>query len=74
MDERGAKYPSRDPKLLQEIQDEVADVFKAILYLSYKLNIDPIEAFYQKFEKMKKKYPTDKCRGKSLKHTAYETS
>jgi 8-oxo-dGTP diphosphatase len=60
-----------DPKMLGEIRDEVADVFKAILYLSYKLKIDPIEAAYQKFEKMKQKYPADRCRGKSLKYTAY---
>lgn len=64
---------SPDPKTLEEIRGEVADVFKAILYLSYKLKIDPIEAAYQKFEKMKRKYPADKCRGKSLKYTAYET-
>lgn len=62
-----------DRQTLQEIQDEIADVFKAILYLSHKLNIDPIEAAFQKFEKMKQKYPADKCRGKSLKYTAYET-
>lgn len=62
-----------DPQTMQAIRDEVADVFKAILYLSYKLKIDPIEATYQKFEKMKEKYPVEKCRGKALKYTAYET-
>ncbi len=61
-----------EPKTLQEIRDEVADVFKAILYLSHTLKIDPIEAAYQKLEKMNQKYPADKCRGKSLKYTAYE--
>lgn len=71
MSEEQSYHP--DPKTLQEIQDEIADVFKAILYLSHKLNIDPIEATYQKLEKMKQKYPADKCRGKSLKYTAYET-
>ncbi len=62
-----------DPKTMQAVRDEIADVFKAILYLSHKLKIDPIEAAYQKFEKMKQKYPVDKCRGKPLKYTAYET-
>ena len=61
-----------DPKTLEEIRDEAADIFKAILYFSHKLNIDPIEAAYQKLEKMKKKYPVALCRGKSLKYTAYE--
>jgi 8-oxo-dGTP diphosphatase len=63
-----------DPKTFEAIQDEVADVFKAILYLAHKLNIDPIEASHQKLEKMGQKYPADKCRGKSLKYTAYEVS
>lgn len=71
MSEEQSYHP--DPKTFQAIQDEVADVFKAVLYLSHKLGIDPIEAAYQKFEKMKQKYPADKCRGKSLKYTAYET-
>lgn len=56
---------------LQEVKDEIADVFKTLLYLSYKLGIDPIEATYQKLEKMKEKYPIDACRGKSLKYTTY---
>jgi dCTP diphosphatase len=56
---------------LQEVKDKIADVFKTLLYLSYKLGIDPIEATYQKLEKMKKKYPIDACRSKSLKYTAY---
>jgi NTP pyrophosphatase (non-canonical NTP hydrolase) len=80
---RGAKSARKIPQIFcttlrigslprKEIRDEIADVFKAVLYLSHKLKIDPIEAAYQKFEKMKQKYPADKCRGKSLKHTAYE--
>jgi len=57
---------------MQNIKDEIADVFKAILYLAHKLKIDPIEAAYQKFEKMKHKYPIEKCKGKALKYSAYE--
>jgi 8-oxo-dGTP diphosphatase len=72
MSEEQSYHP--DPKTLEAIQDEVADVFKAILYLAHKLKIDPIKASYQKFEKMKQKYPADQCWGKSLKYTAYEVS
>lgn len=72
MTEEGSYHP--DPATLQEIRDEVADVFKAILYLSHKLKIDPIEAAYQKFQKLAQKYPADQCRGKSLKYTAYENA
>ena len=71
MSEEQSYHP--DPTTLQAIRDEVADVFNAVLYLSHKLKIDPIEAAYQKLEKLKQKYPADKCRGKSLKYTAYET-
>lgn len=70
MSEEQSYHP--DSQAMQDIRDEVADVFKAILYLAHKLNIDPVEAAYQKFEKMKQKYPVDKCRGKTLKYTAYE--
>lgn len=58
-----------DEKTLKQIKDEVADVFKAVLYLSHKLNIDLFEATYQKLEKMKCIYPVEKCKGKSLKYT-----
>lgn len=61
-----------DAKILQEVKDEVADVFKAVLFLAHKLKIDPIQAVYEKLEKMKLKYPAELCRGKSLKHTAYQ--
>lgn len=70
MSEEESYHP--DPQTMQNIRDEVADVFKAVLYLSYKLKIDPIEAAYQKFEKMEQKYPANRCRGKALKYTAYE--
>ncbi len=59
------------PEILQEVRDEVADVFKAVLYLAHKLKIDPIEAAYQKIQKMGQKYPADQSRGKALKYTAY---
>lgn len=62
-----------DEKTMQEIRDEIANVFKAILYLAHKLKIDPIEAVYQKLGKMKRKYPIERCKGKSLKYTAHET-
>lgn len=61
-----------DEKTLQEVKDEIADVFKIIIHLSYALGIDPILATYEKLEKMNQKYPADACRGKALKYTAYE--
>lgn len=70
MTEEQSRNP--DPKTRAEIKDEIADVFKAVLYLAHKLDIDPIQACLDKFEKMKVKYPADQCRGKAQKYTAYE--
>ena len=61
-----------DPKTLDAVRDEIGDVFKAILYLSDKLGIDPLQAASDKLEKVGKKYPAEKCRGKVSKYTAYE--
>lgn len=58
-----------DAATLQEVKGEIADIFKTLIYLSYKLGIDPIEATYQKLEKMKEKYPVESCRGKAFKST-----
>jgi 8-oxo-dGTP diphosphatase len=61
-----------EPQNHQNVRDEIADVFKAVLYLAHKLKIDPIQAAFDKFEKMKKRYPVEASRGKCLKYTAYE--
>ncbi len=59
------------PETLEDVSDEIADVFKTLVYLSHKLGIDPIQASYKKLAKMEKKYPVEKCHGKALKHTNY---
>lgn len=69
MTEEESRQPQ--PEVLQDARDEVADVFKAVLYLAHKLKIDPIEAARQKIEKIGQKYPVEKSRGKALKYTAY---
>ena len=61
-----------DEKTLAHVREEIGDVFKAILYLSHKLGIDPVEATHEKIKKMDQKYPASACRGKSDKYTAYE--
>jgi dCTP diphosphatase len=61
-----------DEATLQAVKDEIADVFTIIIYLSHKLGIDPIEATYQKLEKMSQKYPIDASRGKIHKYTTYD--
>jgi NTP pyrophosphatase (non-canonical NTP hydrolase) len=61
-----------DEKALQDVKGEIGDLFKCLIYLSYKLGIDPVEATYEKLEIMKKRFPVEACRGKALKYTAYE--
>jgi dCTP diphosphatase len=69
MTEEESRHPSSEA--MKEIRKEVADVFKAILYLAHELNIDPIEASYEKLAELKSKYPADRCRGSSSKYTVY---
>jgi len=62
-----------DPKTLQEVRDEIADVFIVLVYLAHLLEIDPLEAAHAKLEKIGQKYPAHLCRGKSDKYTSYQT-
>lgn len=52
-----------------EIQDEVGDVIFSILRFCAITNIDATQAFIQKIEKIKKKYPIEKAKGR---HTKYD--
>lgn len=56
----------------QHVRDEIGDVFNMLVYLSHKLNIDPLQASHDKIIKMGLKYPAHLCKGKALKYTAYE--
>lgn len=64
-----AKNPP--PEVLQEIKDEIADVFTCLLNLADNLGIDPITASVEKLDKVAKKYPVEKCKGQCHKHTHY---
>lgn len=56
-----------------EIEDEVADVLIALLCFVNRTNMDLGSAFEKKLEEIKKKYPTEKVKGRSDKYTAYQT-
>lgn len=60
-----------DPKTRENVRDEIGDVFRVLVYLSYKLGIDPIQASTKKLSKMEQKYPEEASRGKTLKYTEY---
>lgn len=50
-------------------QDEIADILMWVLCFSLTAKIDLTEAFQKKMEKNRKKYPVEKCKGKTLKYT-----
>ena len=53
---------------INNIKEEIADVFICILMLSNKLNIDLINETNKKIIINQKKYPIDKFKGKSTKY------
>ncbi len=61
-----------NPEELNEIQDEIGDVFAMIVYLSHTLGIDPVKAAHEKLTKMCLKYPVEQCKGLSHKYTKYQ--
>lgn len=63
---------SYKPDNINEIQDEIGDVFLTLLHLANTLGIDPIVAAKLKLEKTAVKYPAEKCKGLSHKYTQYE--
>lgn len=53
---------------LEDVKDEMADVFVYLLDLADKLNIDIVEATNNKMDKNEAKYPVDKAKGKADKY------
>ena len=53
---------------IEDIKDEMADVFVYLLDLADKLNVNLIETTNNKMYKNEAKYPVDKCKGKSDKY------
>lgn len=64
------------PKRLEEersaIEDELADIFMAMLCFANVCGIDLASAFTKKLEATAKKYPVELVRGKSHKYTFYQ--
>jgi NTP pyrophosphatase (non-canonical NTP hydrolase) len=58
-----------DPKALQDIRDELADIVIYSLSMANALNIDVSGAVLQKLEKNRKRYPVGKAKGSSKKYT-----
>lgn len=57
-----AQCASLSPSRLQEVKDEMGDVFLYLLRIADILKIDLLEAVEQKFEKVLQKYTIEKAR------------
>ncbi len=55
----------------EKLKEEIGDVLIYLASLADKFDIDPIEAAEEKVEKNRKKYPTQRVMGKSLKYSDY---
>ena len=56
----------------EAVKEEIADVLVYLINLAEKLDIDLLDAAWEKIGKNRKKYPADKARGKSAKYHEYE--
>lgn len=61
-----------DPKTLDEVQYEVADVFIYLVRLADRLDVDLDTVVVEKIKRNAAKYPADKCQGSAAKYTEYE--
>lgn len=68
MSEEDSNQIKNNPEKLQNVRDEMADIFVYLLRLSEKLNIDLELAVTEKMIKNAEKYPVEKSRGNSKKY------
>jgi len=69
MPEETSRGAGRDPQTAQAVQDELADVLLYLVRLSSVLGVDLNAAVQQKLEANALRYPADKVRGSSKKHS-----
>lgn len=58
-----------DPKIRQEIENELADVLFFLLRFAQRFDVDLSRALYNKIGIIEKNYPVDKVKGKNVKYT-----
>lgn len=57
-----------DPDFVNEVQDELADIYIYLNYLFVHFNLDISKSVLNKITKNEKKYPLEKSRNNSLKY------
>lgn len=73
MTESESEEVMNDPKLGEEVRDEMADVLLYLLRLADKLGIDLEAAMLAKIQKNGEKYPIDLSRGSAEKYNRRRT-
>lgn len=63
-------YNLKDDKI-QDLEEEIGDVFLYLQLLASKYNIDIIEVAENKLSRNKEKYPVNKAKGSSKKYTEF---
>jgi len=58
-----------DPRIKEEIEDELADVFFFLLRFAQRYNVDLERALHRKVGKSEQKYPVEKSRGNNTKYS-----
>lgn len=53
---------------IEDVEDEMADVFVYLLDLADKLGVDLVDITNKKMDKNEAKYPVEKCKGKADKY------
>lgn len=61
-----------DAEKKEEIADELGDILHYLIRFADAMEIDLKDAFWNKFEKTKAKYPTHLSKGKTCKYTELE--
>lgn len=56
---------------LEDVADEMADIYVYLLNLSNKLGVDLIDIANKKMDKNETKYPIDKAKGNAKKYTEF---
>ena len=72
MPEEASKADGQDPQTARAVQDEIADVLLYLVRLSSVLGVDLNAAVQQKLKANALRYPADKVRGSSKKHSRPE--
>jgi dCTP diphosphatase len=72
MKEEVSNRVTDNPKTMEKIEDEIADILIFLLRVVDKTNIDLGKAVYNKMKKNAEKYPVELARGNAKKYSDFE--